>query len=438
MSDDFDTPFSMTNNHSCEVYVLRQKAVRQTQKHRRKWENCLEWQEAEAAWSYGRNPTAGTGAAVESICAHPVPATSMTKMLCEGVTVMEIFGGMAAGLEMVLRQGITVNRYIYCDHNPIARTIAHHRLLSLSAEYGPHFPHEAWENAFTTIPQNVFDMGIDHLRAAGATDGTQWIVFVSWNCASLTLEGSRTVYCAEKARKFFPLLQMIGELQYMQKALFPLIYIMESNSLQLFPEAEAVYKSINTAFGQPVVLDAARFGSHGHKFRNYWTNLCKPWQLQQVLDSYERDPRISIRDILRAGAEPQVCTKRYSSHAPWCEVNTQGETMKVMPTLEASRYSCMRGKGPGLLIHSVNGQKIPLSTHERERASGYQVDSTAAQGVTEHDRKDILGTSSDAFALGALMSTAIAIRLKDSPLPDIAQTHYTAAVTELGGGGHRG
>jgi hypothetical protein len=126
---------------------------------------------------------------------------------------------MAADLEMVLRQGITVNRYIYCDKNPTARAIAHHRLLDLSAAYGPHFSQEAWQEAFTTVPQNVRDMNVDHFTAAGAAKGTQWIVFAGWNYAGLTLEGSRSEYCAEKAKTFIPMLQVVGELQKMQQAL---------------------------------------------------------------------------------------------------------------------------------------------------------------------------------------------------------------------------
>jgi hypothetical protein len=68
---------------------------------------------------------------------------------------------------------------------------------------------------------------------------------------------------------------------------------------------------------------------------------------------------------------------------------------------------------------------------EKEQASGYDVDSTAAPDVSDKDRKYIMGSSSDAFARETLMSTAIALR--NAPVPDIAHPHLTAAVSELGG-----
>jgi hypothetical protein len=39
-----------------------------------------------------------------------------------GITLFEPFGGLGAGLEMVLRHGVSVNKYIYCDTSPTAQS----------------------------------------------------------------------------------------------------------------------------------------------------------------------------------------------------------------------------------------------------------------------------------------------------------------------------
>eukprot|EP00798_Chlamydomonas_sp_ICE-L_P022450 gene22450-biopygen31125 len=51
---------------------------------------------------------------VLSICTTPLPA-AVTYMAQNGITLYEMCGGMCAGLEAALRNGIQVNRYIYID-----------------------------------------------------------------------------------------------------------------------------------------------------------------------------------------------------------------------------------------------------------------------------------------------------------------------------------
>ena len=84
----------------------------------------------------------------------PVPGGALLlAMSPTGITLFEPFGGIAAGLEMCLRNGVRITRYIYSDISASARAIAIHRLHTLSAEYPRLLPLEAWSGAFSALPQ---------------------------------------------------------------------------------------------------------------------------------------------------------------------------------------------------------------------------------------------------------------------------------------------
>lgn len=49
-----------------------------------------------------------------------------------GVVLLEPFGGLCAGLEMLLRNGTAIHQYHYLDINPVAREVAAHRVADLT------------------------------------------------------------------------------------------------------------------------------------------------------------------------------------------------------------------------------------------------------------------------------------------------------------------
>jgi hypothetical protein len=59
----------------------------------------------------------------ESLCMNPLSSTFSVNAQ-KGLVLYEPFGGMCAGLEMVLRCNIPIHRYYYSDINPVARKLA--------------------------------------------------------------------------------------------------------------------------------------------------------------------------------------------------------------------------------------------------------------------------------------------------------------------------
>ena len=325
---------------------------------------------------------------------------------------------MASGLEMVLRNGLTVSRYLYCDKSAAARQVAKYRLEALTAQFPNQLSREAWQDAFSSTPQDVFQIERRELISAGALGhDQQWIVIGGFECQDLSSAGKGLGFTGSRSVSFFPLLHIIGELQDLQRHQPP-IYIIENTAMlegrTPTPHVRDAYFKICQALGEPVLVDAARFGSYAHRLRNYWTNLTEAGVLQAALDSADRDPAIDIRTILPPHLTTQECT--FVQKAPWYKVNRIGQPSQVLPTLVATKNSfAFRDGGAGMLVDRTLQALVDVPVSVREMALGYQEHATASPDVTMLDRHRIIGSAFDANAMQCLWAIAIAVS-KSSPV----------------------
>jgi transposase InsO family protein len=337
----------------------------------------------------------------------------VARLRVEGVTLFEPFGGMAAGLEAVLRNGIPVRRYIYCDRSQVAQAVASHRIKLLAKRFGPRLlPPKACGKAFTTVPQNVYKLDERSLIAAGAKDGTQWLVVAGWECQDLSPAGSRSGLGGGKSQSFYPLLEVLRTLQRLQ-SVAP-AYLLENVAMQHTPGQPAKdYQTIRAAIGQPVLVDAARFGAGAHRVRNFWTNLTDPYELQAVLDQVHRHPDQAV--LLGEGRRTQECTRLYGQ--PHYPANALGRPIKVLPTLVSYVGSHAFRDGREGMVIDAEGQLVPLTIEEREVALGYKPGDTAAldpvtgDPLTYEQRHAVTGACMDAHTLEALVASGLALQL---------------------------
>ena len=146
----------------------------------------------------------------------------------QGITILELCGGMAAGVEAAVLAGHKVNRYRYADINPIARKVAEHRLCNLTARYPHLLSPDAWADAFM-LPQDISHLQPHHLDAALGEHTQQVLVLAGWPCqdyssAGLGRQGKR----AELLEK---VTQCIAHLQRTQTQL-PVAYVLENVAMQ--------------------------------------------------------------------------------------------------------------------------------------------------------------------------------------------------------------
>ncbi|KAJ9531042.1 hypothetical protein QJQ45_000957 [Haematococcus lacustris] len=326
-------------------------------------------------------------------------ANSFFPAIChKGVVLLELFGGLCAGLDMCLRNGISVHQYIYCDTDPAAQRVAYHRLAHLSAQYPAQLPPCAYAAAFTTLPSDVRHVTTKQLVHCGATAGRQWLVVAGWECQDLSPAGSQAGMHGPHSSTYTACLRIVGALQQLQRSLPP-AYIFENAAVQHNFISSAVRGQLQPLchmFGEPLCFDAAMVGSYAHRVRNYWTNLCDTAAAACVLAHATRGP---IQLLQRPRGPPP----------PACQCETVGQPLRALPTLVATPGSyAFRSGGPGLMLNS-DGTTSEPTVGEPERALGYGTGATAAARVTHAQRFAVLGRCMDAYAMQSLLAVAHAL-----------------------------
>jgi hypothetical protein len=346
----------------------------------------------------------------------PVAATFFPQAYTQGITLYEPFGGLCAGLEMVLRNGFRVAQYYYSDTDAVSQRIAYHRLRQLQCRYPDQLPLSAIQAAFSTMPMDVRAVTTSHLQhAMQQAAAEQWLVVGGWPCQDFSLAGPGRGLAGSRSKLLHELVGIIGSLQQLcsMQHLPPPAYVLENVGIQYHRQSSIAQHDFSVVcgmVGQPVFLDAAQLGSLAHRPRNFWSNLCSPWQLREALRCAERPAGRTVELALQPGRQAQPVQR--PDRAPQYPCNWPGQSRAAWPTLMGRRQSyAFRPGQPGAVQDSSSGQPVwaEPSALEREIALGYLPGSTAAQGLTDGQRCSALGQCMDANTLQALMAVSKAV-----------------------------
>jgi hypothetical protein len=353
-----------------------------------------------------------------SICTQVIGEQFFGNALADGVCVLELFGGMCAGLEMLLRNGIRVQCYVYCDLCPTVQRVAAHRLYRLAEQYPALLSPAACRNAFTSLPQNVWKVDSAALVRAGLCDGSQWLVVAGFECQDLSPAGSGKGVKGQHSSTFFALRTILGALQQLQQQKPP-GYFIENTYLgfdfgKIRHTLSENVQLICSSIGQPVSCDAVQFDSYAHRMRHYWTNLAPAEHLQAVLKHVHRSPGLHVSSIMFP--HRLVFPVEKSDRAPFYVCNQQGQPRSAFPTFVAfHRSRAFTFGAPGAVWDSARQEWTEPCPDEREAAMGYDVGTTLvadAPGqarVTEAHRHAITGKAMDQNAVSSLLAICLAL-----------------------------
>ena len=194
-----------------------------------------------------------------------------------GIVMLDLFGGIGAGLEALLWTSTVIKRYIYVDKQAVAQRVMAARLEELHEHYPRQLPRSAFIEAFITLPQDATRISSTALTLAGATDEhVRWVVVAGWPCQDFSPAGYRCGLDGVHVGAYHAMLHILGTLQRMQPNRPP-AYLLENGPIQLAMGSknnlERNFNRIKSQIGEPVLLDAARFGARAYRLRNWWTNL---------------------------------------------------------------------------------------------------------------------------------------------------------------------
>lgn len=341
------------------------------------------------------------GSLTTSILGHARGAQSP-----EGVVVVELFGGLCAGLEACLRNGWHIGQYIYVDKDPAVRSMAKHRLQQLSQQYPDQLQCQALAATFDFWPHDVAALTIDHFLKLEQLPG-QILVWAGWECQDLSAAGSGRGLLGKRSSTFFSLYHVLQALQSRMGS--RVAWVLENTALDVPWQNSAVVKQdlqlLRSVLGEPLVLDAAQFGSRAHRLRYYWTNLVPQARLSRVLGAVERPTNRLVQDILGPGRQCRLVAR--DDTAPFYCCNKKGQPMQALPTLMATVASyAFRNEGQGTIWDGVQQAWTEPTVQERELALGYGLGATAAAGASDLLRHQVLGRCMDSNVVMALVAVA--------------------------------
>ncbi|CAM6082409.1 unnamed protein product [Calypogeia fissa] len=236
----------------------------------------------------------------------------------DGITLLELFGGISTGLEALLQSGMVVKKYIYVDTDACAREVSKARLLEFSSRFPQQFPPHAWKASFTLLPPDIQLIQRQHLELLGSLD----LIIAGWECQGFSRAGDGAGLRDPRSALFMDLVQVLTWAQQ----LFPAVgYIIENTPSQ-FDQRERVqedYLLVQHYLGPPLLLDAVHCGSYAHRLRNFWTNLAPISLLALALKNTIRNPALQVDQILDADSSCQPVTRQEPN--PWYPANTPGQ-----------------------------------------------------------------------------------------------------------------
>jgi hypothetical protein len=154
---------------------------------------------------------------------------------------------------------------------------------------------------------------------------------------------------------------------------------------------------IHRILGVPVLIDAAAVGSRGHRPRFWWTNLAPVELLQSAIGRTIR-PDVYVSDILDSHRTPRCVY--HDNQAPLAVVNRKGEPRRAFPILVSfARSYAFKDNGPGLVWDSIMQEMVEPNADERERAMGFPTSTTNVNGISEQQRRFLLGQAMDLNSL---------------------------------------
>ncbi|GLC55390.1 hypothetical protein PLESTB_000982200 [Pleodorina starrii] len=339
---------------------------------------------------------------------NPLSRAFFARGLGTGVTVYEPIGGLCAGLEACLRAGLKVDRYLCSESDPAAVRVVNMRLERLSAEFPKQFPPDAYRRVWLDLPLSLANVTEQALLSAGACDGSQWLVFAGWCWHDV---GKEAGSLAPGACATDHVVRIVQTLQSIQRRAPAFMFVCEQPRAS-WRNASAAQQRVSDAFGEPVVVDAARFGSLAHRLSAHWTNLAAPELLALTTSLVRPEHDLSLQSILSPGRT--VKPARVPEAQGLFPCNKVGEPLRVAPSLSRPDLQSLCD-----LVHDpLDPDNGALTITESECAMGYQAGDTEAPDVTDAQRRVLLGLAPDAMSTAGIL--AMCRVLSDVSLHEVA------------------
>jgi hypothetical protein len=317
--------------------------------------------------------------------------------------VLELFAGVGAGTQALARLGYHVGEVVACEAWGAARVVHAHAVAELAKEFPGTVARRAGAQMHHKLPQDIRLVSADHLRELGPVD----LVVAGWPCQGSSTAGTGRA----RSGLFTELVRVLGELQALHQTwIHPLGYLIEhvSAGADRRPKVREHFAAVRGVLGPELVVDAAQLGSRAHRLRAWWTNLEGMPLLRSALGVQQRAAGLFVHQVLGPGRRARL--PQFPGVLPWAKVETPGEPRRALNTFVSygGSYAFSRGGG-GVLACVQPGGEVTYeepTTDVGELAMGFPRGFTAARGISEHTRRELLGQAMDLNSIMWILAAA--------------------------------
>jgi site-specific DNA-cytosine methylase len=207
--------------------------------------------------------------------------------LKEGISLLELFGGIYTCFETLLQSRMAFRKYFYVHINPIAKQVAALRLMKLTTRFPQQFVTTTWKTSFTFSPSDIQLIQKKHIKLFGPMD----LIISGWECQGFLAARFGEGLSDTRFSLFMDMVRLITWVQSMS----PMFgYVIENTPswLNQREKDQEHYMLVKHYLGEPLLLHAAQCGSYAHQLRNWWTNLAPLSILQVALRYNIRNPNL--------------------------------------------------------------------------------------------------------------------------------------------------
>ena len=320
-----------------------------------------------------------------------------------GLVVIELFSGLMATTEALVRSGLKVRKVYACELDKKAQKVAEFRLGKLHEMYPGLLSPEAFSNVHGALPDNIQDVTRGHIEGLEKPD----LIVAGFPCQGFSRAASEAKGLRDPRTKLFT--EAIRVVHTVTSVHGPCAYLFENVDASDHPQADVrdeFNDVVKGVLGPGFAFDAVAAGSLAHRNRRWWTNLVpSPLITEMVEKRFKQRPDFRrVQDILEPGRTAQRA--KHSGAPGRHRVNETGQPLRALSTFVSLRGSHAYRVGGHSMILAANGEQEEPTALERERAMGFLENSTqAGPPITESDRRRLLGSTMDMHALTFLVSS---------------------------------
>jgi len=101
----------------------------------------------------------------------------------EGITLLELFGGIGTSLKALLQSRMVIWKYFYVNIDLIARQVATSKMMEFTTKFPRQFTTTAWKVSFIFLPSNIQLIQKKHMKLLGLVD----FIISGWECQGFSI-----------------------------------------------------------------------------------------------------------------------------------------------------------------------------------------------------------------------------------------------------------